>query len=98
MMMKILKFALLIAIVVIGYSIWKFQTTHDREIVEYGTVTAKSRTGNTEISSRTRKVRQGPIEFLEVELPSKLWVDCHRDCQDTLRRQVIDIERPIREP
>lgn len=98
MMMKVLKFALVVAMVVIGYSIWKFQTTHDREIVAYGTVTAKSRTGNTEIVARTRKVRQGPIEFFEVELPSKLWVDCHKDCQDTLRRQVIDIERSIREP
>ncbi len=98
MMMKVLKFALLVAMVVIGYSMWKFQTTHDREIVEYGTVTAKSREGNAEVLARTRKIKQGPIEFFEVELPSKLWVDCHGDCQETLRRQAIDVLRRHIEP
>jgi len=89
-MKKFLKFAFFSGFVVLAYMAWKFQTTHERVIMDYGIVKAKSRVGYREIVGRTRRVQQGPAQFEEVELPSKLWVDCKGDCSDALRRATLD--------
>lgn len=90
-MMKFLKFALFSAVVLIGYSMWKFQSTHRRSIVGYGLVKAKSMHNNGEIVGRTREVVQGHLRFWEVELPSKLWVGCEKDCAYVLRKETLDM-------
>ena len=90
-MMKFLKFALFSAAVLIGYSLWKFQATHERVVIEYGLVKATSETSSKTIVGRTRKVQQGPIEFYEVELPSNSWIACEGDCEDMLRRNTVDL-------
>ena len=52
-----------------------------------GLVTAESRYGPATISAPVR--RAGGYR-LEVRLPGGSWVDCHRSCADTLRRETID--------
>ncbi len=89
-MKKFLKFSFFAGFVVLAYMAWKFQTAHERVVVDYGIVKAKSRTGNQEIIGRTRRVQQGPAQFEEVELPSKLWLACKGDCSDALRRATLD--------
>ena len=90
-MMKFLKFALFSVVVLTGYMMWKFQSTHERVVVSYGLVKAVSETGNEEIVARTRLIKQGPISFEEVELPSGFWQACDGDCSDVLRRETIDL-------
>lgn len=94
-MMKFLKFALFAGIIIVGYSMWKFQMTTSREIVSYGLVKATSHHNNGELVARTRQVRRGDLLFWEVELPDQFWVDCKKDCVDVLRKRAID-EKIIR--
>ncbi len=91
-MMKFLKFALFAGIVVIGYSMWKFQMTTTREIVSYGLVKTTSLHNKGELVGRTREIRRGDLRFWEVELPDKSWVDCATDCADALRKGALDEE------
>lgn len=94
-MMKFLKFALFAGIIIVGYSMLKFQMTTSREIVSYGLVKARSHHNNGELVARTRQVRRGDLLFWEVELPDQSWVDCKKDCVDVLRKRAID-EKIIR--
>ena len=89
-MMKFLKFALFAGIVVVGYSMWKFQMTTSREIISYGLVKATSLHNKGELVRRTRQVQRGDLLFWEVELPNKSWVDCSSDCADALRKGELD--------
>jgi hypothetical protein len=52
-----------------------------------GYVTAESRYGPQTI---TAPVRIGPLGRREVRLPGGTWIECHRSCSDTLRRETID--------
>jgi hypothetical protein len=88
-MMKFLKFALFAGIVVIGYSMWKFQMTTTREIISYGLVKATSLHNKGELVGRTREIQRGDLRFWEVELPDKSWVDCKKDCADALRKGAL---------
>jgi hypothetical protein len=51
-----------------------------------GTVTVCSRFDTKCISGPTRPGRNG----LEVRMPGGTWIDCQRDCRDTLRVATID--------
>lgn len=51
-------------------------------------VVAESRFGHGSI---TGPVRPGPRRSFEVRMPGGTWIDCGRDCADTLRRQTVDI-------
>jgi hypothetical protein len=53
-----------------------------------GYVYAESNFGHGSISG---PVRPGPRGGWEVRLPRGTWIDCGRDCADTLRRQTVDI-------
>lgn len=89
-MMKFLKFMLFSAVVLTVYSMWKFQSSTSREILQYGLVKAESRYGNGDVVARSREVRQGTLQFWEVELPRGSWIACEKDCSDQLRRNSID--------
>jgi hypothetical protein len=52
-----------------------------------GYVTAESRYGTATV---TGPVRYGPAGRLEVRLPGGTWIECGRDCRDTLRRETVD--------
>lgn len=58
-----------------------------------GTVTAKSRYGAQTASAPVRQGRNG----YEVRLPGGTWVDCRRDCGQTLREESIDFWQTMRE-
>jgi hypothetical protein len=51
-----------------------------------GYVVAESDFGNGTIRGAVRPSRNG----WQVRLPRGTWIDCGRDCSDTLRRQTID--------
>lgn len=89
-MMKFLKFMLFSAVVLTGYSMWKFEAANKREILQYGLVKAESRYGNGDVVARRREVQQGTLKFWEVELPRGSWIACEMDCADQLRRNSID--------
>jgi hypothetical protein len=50
------------------------------------TVTIDSRYGHGSVSGPVRKGARN----LEVRLPGGSWIDCARDCAETLRRQSVD--------
>jgi hypothetical protein len=50
-------------------------------------VIAESRYGNGTVRGALRMGRVGP----QVQLPGGNWVDCGRNCAETLRRQTVDI-------
>jgi hypothetical protein len=52
-----------------------------------GTVTAQSRFGAQTVSGPVRHAANGR---LEVRLPGGTWIECVRNCSDTLRRQTVD--------
>lgn len=56
-------------------------------------VTAQSRYGN---GSLTAPVRPYPLGW-QVRLPGGAWIDCARDCADTLRRESLDFWETQRE-
>lgn len=50
-------------------------------------VVAESRYGHGSVSG---PVRRGPRGYPEVRLPGGTWVDCARNCSETLRRETVD--------
>jgi hypothetical protein len=53
-----------------------------------GEVTAQSRYGNPQVV--TGPVRRNGKDRLEVRLPGGTWIECERNCSETLRRQTVD--------
>ena len=55
-----------------------------------GYATADSRYSGQSV---TGPVRRGPQGRLEVRLPGGTWIECGRNCSDTLRRETVDFWR-----
>lgn len=58
-----------------------------------GSVTTKSRYGVQSTSAPVRQSRNG----YEVRLPGGTWVNCRRDCGQTLREETVDFWQTMRE-
>ena len=62
------------------------QAAPGRSIGAIGYVTAESDHGHGKVSG---SVRRGAKNY-EVRMPGGTWIDCGRDCGDTLRRETVD--------
>ena len=93
-MIKWAGMALAAVVILLAAFFLYHQLTTPKVVLGYDTVTVKSANiAGLEATARTRKVRQGDIEFWEVELSRDAWVPCEADCAYTLRREKIDFWR-----
>lgn len=87
MIRKVVGLALLAAALVIALAPTKSRAEGN------GVVTAQSRYGVQRVQAPVRPGRRG----FEVRLPGGTWVNCRRDCAQTLREETVDFWQTQRE-